>query len=133
MGTNYYAETAPCPAACEHCSRATQVHICKSLINFRGYIPDPDWPDEPFDDRLGEIRDWATWRAVLRSPEVLRIVDEYGHEHDTEEFITSVEATSLVGRRRQYEWMSDHRYDEVARGHEWIDPDGFSFSSSAFS
>lgn len=132
MSTNYYAETAPCPTACLHCSRVDTIHICKSMTSFRGYIPDPDWPDE-FTARLGEIRDWATWRTVLRSPEVLRIHDEYGRTHDVEEFIAEVEATDPAARRRQHDWMAGHCPAEVARGDEWLDPDGFSFTSSAFS
>src|SRR5690349_1926872 len=95
MGTNYYARKD----ACEHCGRGDEdIHICKSLVMFRGYGPG---------DPLGEIKSWADWRAVLEQGE-LRIFDEYGQEHSVAAFIADVEATAPEARRRQYDWMVAH-------------------------
>lgn len=123
MGTNYDALPPACENPCKHC-RIDGVHIGKSLTMFQGYESSP-W---------GPVLSWEDWKAVLRRPGV-RIVDEYGHGHDVEEFIAKVEATEPESRRRQYDWMVKHASWAVTGTDpaDWLDADGFSFSREHFS
>lgn len=121
MGTNYYARIAACP----HCGRADEeVHICKSLRMFRGYRN--EFESSPFNKVITSVADW---REVLRRPDV-RIFDEYGREHDTEQFLTAVSEVPLATRRRQYDWIVTHGRDA---SDDWLDPEGFSFYGREFS
>lgn len=85
--------------------------------SFQGYL----WADT-------SIRSWARWKACLRVTGI--VVDEYGTQHDVEDFIAEVERTTPENRRRQFDMV-------VAEGGErdsdWICPDGFSFTWNDFS
>jgi hypothetical protein len=127
MGTNYYWRTEPC----EHCGRSDEVlHICKSLNKFRGHFT---WPDDGGDAEPWVVS-WQDWKAELRGG-AGRIFDEYGAEHDVEEFIRCVELVPMESRRRQFDWMVENRGTaaEVAPGCDWLDADGFSFIGGEFS
>lgn len=125
MGTNYYHRYDHC----ECCGRYDERHICKSLRTFRGYRPDPDWPDE-FTGPL--LATWQQWKAeLLKGGEVW---DEYGRREETAAFIEAVEATKPEHRRRQYDWMVEHARDYgLSLGRDWLDPEGFSFAEGEFS
>ncbi len=139
MGTNYYAVTAPCAAPCAHCGKVGEVHICKNLTSFQGWVL-PYEDSDPDDLPLGVIRSWADWKVVLRSGRVTHVVDEYRGEQDVEAFIADVEATEAPYRRRQYDWMRDHyvgrtrpeQVTEVTDHDDWLDADGFSFCRGMF-
>lgn len=127
MGTNYFASTPPCEAACEHCSKSEPVHICKSLISFRAYRTEYEGQEH----RLGPIGSWAEWKTVLRSPAVVGVVDEYGDRYTVEGFIDAVETTEPAQRRRQHDMAQDSQYR--GSGQDWLCPDGFSFYNGEFS
>lgn len=118
MGTNYYA-IEPCEVPCQHCD-PPEWHICKSLRTFRSHDDTP-W---------GTIRSWQDWKSVLNSGDVI-VVDEYGAEHDIEQFITDVEAVPVEDRRRQYEWVIAHPSYRSDR--YFLDSDQFSFCTGDFS
>ena len=120
MGTNYYHRFGHCDC----CGRYDERHIGKSMTMFRGYRPDPDWPG----DTTPTITSWQEWKAALRADG--QIVDEYGREHDVEEFITAVEATDPDRRRRQFDWVQQYG---ATRDNDWLDADGFSFYAGEFS
>lgn len=126
MGTNYYHRYAHCDC----CGRYDERHICKSMVTFRGYRPDPDWPDE-FTGPL--LASWRQWKRELidRGGQVW---DEYGRQHDLAEFIAAVESTKPEHRRRQCDWVQEHAGDYGTRGDRyWLDGDGFSFYDGEFS
>jgi hypothetical protein len=126
VGTNYYHRSR----ICECCGRYDERHICKSLVLFQGYRPDPRWPDDDYDGPL--ITSWAHWKAaILAEGEVW---DEYGTKWDVDRFIADVEATDPDRRRRQYDWVQDDRYHRWTTGDRyWLDGDGFSFCDLEFS
>lgn len=130
MGTNHYALTD----VCECCDRpAARIHIGKSGRMLRGYAPD-SWgpvPDNP-------IASWAEWKAFLRSDPKMQCEDEYGQRMTVDELITYYESTPLSQRRRQYDWMVEHRplYGGTALGDspsDILEPDGFSLCFREFS
>lgn len=120
MGTNYYHRSGHCDC----CGRYDERHIGKSMVMFRGYRPDPDWPEDP----TLTLVTWEHWKAALRADGTIR--DEYGREWDVNEFIAEVESTESRQRRRQFDWMEEH-YSETPN--DWLDPDGFSFCDREFS
>lgn len=128
MGTNYYWVAPPC----EHCGRSDdRLHICKTYTMFHGTF-DEDAAGEPIPKPVS----WQQWKEHLRTAEG-RIVDEYGREHDVEDFIAEVEATSPEARRWQYDWVASHpRHGHVIGniepGADWLDEDGFSFYGASF-
>lgn len=131
IGTNYYLETHPCEKACEHCSKAERVHICKSLVSFQGYPVGVCRTVESIHER--GIRSWDNWKVALRDPEVCRVVDECGEAYSVEAFIALVEVTERELRERQYRWVARYRVDLIGAETEWLDPEGFSFTSVDFS
>jgi hypothetical protein len=124
MGTNYYARLNHC----ECCGRYDETHVCKSLRLFRGYRRDPRWPDDPDPAPVGVVESWQDWKQVLTRTGV-RVYDEYGREHDTQEFIAGVEATPQERRGTQMRWLIDHCHP-LAR--DWVDPEGFDFHDGEF-
>lgn len=121
MGTNYYAYPEPCSAPCAHCTQS-EVHIGKSLVMFEAHDTSP-W---------GRIETWADWKRALRSPGVT-VIDEYDTNHGVEGFIARVEATEPAARRRQYDAVRCNHPTHFARGDDYLDPDGFSFTRGEFS
>lgn len=131
MGTNYYAVPDPCPL----CHRGDErIHIGKTLVNFQGYDESP-W---------GRIDSWADWKAVLLGEygtPTLIIVDEYGERHAPEEFVSHVEETRFQRRVQHFNWILEHAperarvvdsYGDVVKGTDWLDDEGFSFTSEEF-
>jgi hypothetical protein len=117
MGTNFYHRTM----ICECCGRYDEAHICKSMLNFQGY------PDNPV-----PIVSWQDWKRAIQTPKTY-VYDEYGVQILTDEFIAQVEATDPVVRRRQYDWVIEHGLQYgITTGEEWLDAEGFSFSSRDF-
>lgn len=133
MGTNYYWESEPC-GCCGHSSQ--RLHVCKSLVMFRGHFRKPDWDDDRSTPDV-QLPSWVEWRRfLLNTPG--RIVDEYGDVHDRHRFIERVEATGRDARRRQCDWVrfnspSGQVVDVPASGLDWLDGDGFSFYGDEFS
>lgn len=125
MGANYYHRFAHCDC----CGRYDERHIGKSLVMFRGYRPDPDWPD----DFTGPVlASWQQWKEALSKEG--EVWDEYGRQHDVQQFIADVESTDPVRRRRQYDWMQQHSAEYFLElDHDWLDADGFSFTGREFS
>lgn len=124
MGANYYHRFGHCDC----CGRYDERHICKSLVMFQGYRPDPDWPEDP----TPTLVTWEGWKLALRADGT--VWDEYGREHDVESFIADVEATKPEYRRRQYDWVQENRYGYGRDADsDWLDPDGFSFCNREFS
>lgn len=128
MGTNYYFTANPC-ATCGH---GEKLHICKSLTMFQARV---EWPDEdPYEHRLS-LTSWAEWREFLRTTPGT-IEDEYGATRTVEGFIASVEAVELEYRSKQFRWMAantNRAADGPSLGKDWLDADGFSFTTSDFS
>lgn len=127
MGTNYYVRSN----ACHCCGRYDEHHIGKSLTMFeaRGrWEVDGEW--------TVEVGSWADWRNFLRT-NVVEIRDEYGEQHEVEDFIADVENVPVERRSPQYEWMVANQPSSVsprpAPGMDWLDADGFSFSAREFS
>lgn len=120
MGTNYYANPAPCTAPCAHCTQ-TEVHIGKSLVMFEAHDTSP-W---------GRIETWADWKRALRSPGVT-VSDEYNTPYGVEDFIARVEATEPAARRRQHDAVRRDHPVYYASGCDYLDPDGFSFTRGEF-
>lgn len=133
MGTNYYWHYN----ICDCCGREDIKHICKSHNKFQGYFTDSEWNDETnqYDSPKPEIVSWQDWKnTLLNTPG--QIWNEYNDHVKVDEFIKEVEAVPMESRRRQYDWMKDHgRLEQHHPGHEndWLDKDGFSFSSVEFS
>lgn len=132
MGTNFYHRYNKC----ECCGRYDERHICKSGTSFQGYRNDPAdavlFPADPpvYDP---EILSWADWKTHLQAGG--EVWDEYGSRWDVGEFIDYVERSNPPQRRRQYDWMVAHRYDYSVVGgleHDWLDPEGFSFTDQEF-
>jgi hypothetical protein len=117
MGTNHYHRYNHCDC----CGRYDERHIGKSWGMFQGYR------DE---DEKAPVTSWQGWKATLRADG--EVWDEYGQQVDVEEFITDVEATDSVRRRRQYDWVRDHHSYGRAMEHDWLDADGFSFTDNEF-
>ena len=122
---------------CKPCGRYDRLHICKSLVTFRGYFGD-EWDEEkavfvypPL------IVSWLDWTEKLLSEG--EVWNEYGDRIDTHEFINLVESTDLEARRRNYDWQVAHPDAiggtdlGVAPGQSWLDDMGFSFSGREFS
>ena len=89
MGTNYYVHTRPCENACEHCARATRVHLGKSSGGWkfvhRAYVEDYGRPDAvPFD-----VVDRASWLKLLDLGEIF---DEYGDRVERDNLLRLIEA-----------------------------------------
>ncbi len=121
MGTNYYHRYN----ACDCCGRYDERHICKSMLSFQGYRPAPDWPE----DFTGpEVVSWKQWRSVIEASG--EVWDEYGRKWDPAEFTAAVEATDPASRRRHYDWMVEHG---MPLSRDWLDSDGFSFTTVDFS
>lgn len=81
------------------------------------------------------LESWAQWKRLLRLPGVM-VSDEYGTEHDVEDFIAEVEATTPENRSRQYDWVQANRHRDgysFMEFDDWLCPDGFSFTFKDFS
>lgn len=135
MGTNYYVQIL-----CQCCGVHTEIHICKSLTSFEGYINDDDlgvWHMNP----IGvEIRSWNDWQKILLNltSKGWRIVNEYGEEFSYSDFVRNVNNTNLDNRSRHYKWMVNHSKPGSYQGqfelkYEWLDADQFSFTAMEFS
>lgn len=128
MGTNYYVRSR----ICECCGRYDEDHICKSLSTFEAKRR---WDDDACETVI-ECGSWAEWRTFLRS-NVVEVWDEYGNQHDVEDFIRDVEYMPPESRGRQHQFMlADYAHevsDGPANGMSWLDPDGYSFSGREFS
>lgn len=126
MGTNYYHRYNHCDC----CGRYDERHICKSMVTFRGYRPDSDWPDD-FTGPL--LTSWRQWKAELLAGG--SVWNEYGDALDTAEFIAAVESTRPDSRRRQYDRVQENAYRHPGRptDQDWLDGDGFSFYGGEFS
>lgn len=141
MGTNYFATYQHCECQCPACTE--RIHICKSLVSFRGYRQDPKdlemWPDDtPPASPWGDIASWSDWRAVLLGekpgPKISGIVDEYGSQHEIAEFIARIDATEKEDRRRQYDAVQHYiGAFPPDTSNYWLDPDGYSFYGGEFS
>ena len=118
MGTNYYARVDYCPC----CGRHETLHICKSLTTFQGFPDDEAFPNV-------RLTTWAEWKAFLRD-RVDLITDEYGTVFDFAVFVALVEASPPEARRGMYQWLVDNNRSLDG---DWLDPDGFSFTSTEFS
>lgn len=117
MGTNYYAIAEEC----EECGRYERLHVCKSLYLFQGHFT---WDEEGEPEHW--LVSWRDWKQYLRS-RVSTIKDEYGKQHDIEDFIARVEEGHRKPPRR-----SIHPYT-VAPDREWVDLEGFQFYGRDFS
>lgn len=136
MGTNYYWRHNICTC----CGRYDEWHICKSLISFEGHFGEPVWDeaDLRFNSAPPLVTSWEEWKGLIRKDG--EVWDEYGVQHDVEEFIPRVEATDPAARRRQYDWCAAHperlgdiRVGPVGERSYWLDADGFSFYGGEFS
>lgn len=126
MGTNYYWHHNECDC----CGRYDEWHVGKSSGILQAITK---WHDEEPWLRL-VVGTWRQWKLHLRSGGSLW--DEYGKQLDVEEFIAQVDAWGQEHRRRQWEWMRDHgRRTSTLPNPEvdYLDPDGYSFSTSDFS
>jgi len=137
VGTNYFWHYDEC----EPCGRYETRHICKSLTIFEGYFTcDAPWNEHTrqFDPEKPIITSWKDWLAIFANVPG-EIWDEYGKQHEIDDFIAKVESTIPEQRRRQYDWLldnNDHRYPHkfgVEPDGNWIDEDGFSWSGREFS
>jgi hypothetical protein len=83
------------------------------------------------DDVDAPVASWAHWRRMilLRGAEV---INEYDEHEDPVGFVAEVEATTVVNRRRQYDWMIDHGFSIDSFDGDWLCGDGFSFTMADF-
>ncbi len=131
MSTNYYWRRD----ICTHCDRYEELHIghfAGGGWSFQGYVP------SEFDvANTLRITSWAEWKAELRKPG--QLWSEYGYERPVEGFIEDIDAVSMKGRRRQYDWLKAHphiiapgKLDRIEAGCDWLDEDGYSFHGGDF-
>lgn len=135
MGTNYSARFNHCP----HCGRSEQVPIGKFSAGweFRFHGPTIDGK---------QIRSWAEWKAFLLDKKPTLECDG-GEALSLADFIRSVEdsrTTTLHAGKSPRNHIdacvaSDSPYTRKSQqyrlehGHDWHDPEHWSFSSSEFS
>lgn len=127
MGTNYYVRVDLCDA----CGRSEELHVSKNLTMFQARMR---WEDG--DEKI-DLASWAEWRRFIRQHDLV-VYDEYGGAIQPEAFIEMVEDTDKARRRRQFDWFVENQPTRASHagpvlGMEWLDPDGFSFSTSEFS
>ncbi len=118
MGTNYFARNKKDICKCCGHSKAEPLHIGKSsygwTFNFRGYT-------ESYDDKIESISDW---KAYLAQNHII-IKDEYDDEISYKDFFKMI-----------YDKQKDKNnivHATLYPQNNWIDDEGFSFSSDWFS
>lgn len=133
MGTNYFWHHDICTC----CKRFERLHVCKSLVTFRGHFGD-EWDEvEMVLVYPPLIVSWKDWTEKLLSGG--EVWNEYGDHIDTHEFINQVESTDVEARRRNYDWHVAHQHDYTASplavvpDGSWLDDMGFSFYGREFS
>ncbi len=82
-----------------------------------------------------KLDSWKNWKDFLKN-EV--IIDEYGDVIDYDDFVKMVETYKAPGFKRDDGHVTKSHYDEyVATGsrsdRDWVDADGYSFTSTEFS
>lgn len=123
MGTNFYWQPTPNAEEQYHVGKRSGAGNGLLSYGFEGMREGPDGP----------IDSWQRWKNVILSGGIL--VDEYGTEWAPRDFFAEVEATTVENRRRQYDWVQEHKDEPGYAWHtfdDWLDADGFSFTFLEF-
>lgn len=124
MGTNYYVAKN----LCECCNRYdTEYHIGKSshgwAFTFQGY-------------KWNKLDSWKQWKEFLKN-EI--IMDEYGERIDYNWLVQMIETYKSPNHINEHSNKRNlSHYDECVASnynieYDWIDSDGYSFTSREFS
>lgn len=126
MGTNFYVRPPQCEHPCEHCGKASEIHLGKSsggwVFLHRGYRNEWDQPsglDFPVTDR-------ASWLKLL---DLGPIYDEYGQLQGRDEFLSFIESTQDSIRRNSARGRDLGAYPS---DRDWVDG-GYEFCDAEFS
>lgn len=119
MGTNYYLHLN----CCEHCGRPEwKAHIGKQSagwrFSFRAYGEDC-WASPP--EGREDLKDFDAWQRLILSP-ASKVFDEYGDEHEPENFVNAILTSLAEGENRR----------EYQPGKVWKDAKGFPFQVGEF-